>query len=112
MKTLAIVMGILLMLSGSEPLFATDLASLIDEGYQVVDETKVVGLFEGCDARRSLTFTNGKVFVCTTYAFSFAAYMPFAYILEDKSKNIKVLINGNAYSGSFVEQEKEPGSIP
>jgi len=38
--------------------------------------------------------------------------MPVAYILENKSKDIKVLINGTTYSGSFIEQGKEPARIP
>lgn len=100
------------MMTASESSFSADLESLSKEGYQVVEETKVVGLFKGCDARTALTFSNGKVFVCSTYAYSFAAFMPVAYILENKSKDIKVLINGIAYSGSFIDQGKEPVHIP
>lgn len=106
MRTLIVIMEILLILTASGPAFSADLESLAKEGYLVVDETKVVGEFEGCDARTALSFTNGKVFVCSTYAYSFASFMPVAYILENKSKEIKVLINGTDYSGSFVEQRK------
>lgn len=106
MRTLIVFMGALLMLGVSETSFSEDLESLSKEGYRIVDETNVVGQFKGCDARTSLIFTNGKVFICSTYAYSFAAYMPVAYILENDSKDIKVLINGNAYSGSFTEERK------
>ena len=98
-------MGIIFMLITSSPAVSEDLESLAKEGYRVVEETNGVGQFKGCDARTSLTFTNGKVFICSTYAYSFAVYMPVAYILKN-GENIKVLINGTAYSGSFLKQEK------
>ncbi|MHB8057773.1 MAG: hypothetical protein ACYDHC_07750 [Desulfuromonadaceae bacterium] len=106
MKTPTVLMVILLMLAMSGVAFLADLASLVKEGYTVVEETKVVGEFKGCDATTALTFTNGKVFVCSTYAYSFAVFMPDAYILQNDKKDIKVFINGNAYSGSFVEKGK------
>jgi len=96
----------LLMLTASGSAFSADLESLNREGYKVVEVTKVVGQFKGCDATTALTFTNDKVFICSTYAYSFAIFMPDAYILKNKNKEIKVLINDNAYSGSFVEQGK------
>lgn len=68
MRTLIVIMEILLILTASGPAFSADLESLAKEGYLVVDETKVVGEFEGCDARTALSFTNGKVL--------FAALMP------------------------------------
>ncbi|MGB9080149.1 MAG: hypothetical protein WCD00_02540 [Desulfuromonadaceae bacterium] len=112
MRAMLVFMGIMLMLAKSETSFSADLESLKSEGYEVVEETKVVGQFKGCDAKTALAFTNGKVFVCSTYAYSYAVYMPVAYILENKSKEIKVLINGTAYSGSFIEQGKNPARTP
>jgi hypothetical protein len=112
MKTMIVFMGILLMLTASGGVFSADLESLKKEGYDVTEVTKVVGQFRGCDAATTLTFTNGKVFVCSTYAFSFSVYMPDAYILQNKNKDIEVLINGKAYSGSFIEQEKQPAQFP
>jgi hypothetical protein len=106
MKTLAVIIGILLMLTASGVAFSADLESLTKEGYDVLGVSKVVGQFKGCDATAALTLTNGKVFVCSTYAYSFTVFMPDAYILQNKNKDIKVLINGNAYSGSFIEKVK------
>ena len=40
---------------------------------------------------------------CFRYAYSFAVYMPAAYILKKGDNDIKVLINGILYSGSFLE---------
>ena len=106
MKTKTFFMAFLLVLTLSGVAFSDDLESLAKQGYKVVEETKVVGEFKGCNAITSLTFTNGKVFVCSTYAFSFTLFMPDAYILQNENKEIKVLINGNAYSGSFIDQRK------
>ncbi len=103
MKTLIVLLGILLILTSSGTAFSADLESLAKEGYQVTEETNVVGQFKGCDATTALTLTNGKVFICSTYSYSFAIYMPVAYVLENRNKDIKVLINGTVYSGSFAE---------
>ncbi|MFZ2948321.1 MAG: hypothetical protein WA003_02435 [Desulfuromonadaceae bacterium] len=112
MRAMIVLMVTILMLAAGGPSFSAELESLKSEGYEVVEATRVVGQFKGCDARTALTFTNGKVFVCSTYAYSFAVYMPVAYILENENKEIKVLINGNAYSGSFIEQGKDPARTP
>jgi hypothetical protein len=106
MRTLTVYIGIFMLLIVHGPVFSADLESLAKDGYRVIEETKVVGEFKGCDAKTSLAFTNGKVFICSTYAYSFAVFMPTAYILENSSKEIKVLINGTDYSGSFIEQNK------
>lgn len=106
MKSLIVCLGIMLALLTNGPVYSADLESLAKEGYQVVEETKVVGQFKGCDARTALTFTNGKVFVCSTYAYSFAVFMPVAYILKNNGDDTKVLINDTAYSGTFLEQGK------
>lgn len=106
MRTLHVFMGILLVLITSGPVLSEDLDSLAKEGYQVVEETNVVGQFTGCDSKTALRFTNGKAFVCSTYAYSFAVYMPVAYILKNKGDDIKVLVNGTAYSGTFLEEKK------
>jgi hypothetical protein len=106
MRTLIVFMGILLVLITGGQVFSADLESLATEGFKVVEETQVSGQFKGCDARTTLVFTNGKAFVCSTYAYSFGIYMPTAYILKNQGDDIKVLINGTAYSGTFLEQGK------
>jgi len=107
MRVLLVCMGMLLVLATGGPALSEDLDSLAEEGYQVVEKTNVVGQFTGCDARTYLRLTNGKVFVCSTYAYSFAVYMPEAYILKNKGDDIKVLVNDTAYSGTFIEEKKE-----
>jgi len=82
---------------------SSDLATLAKEGYAVVEETRVVGDYQGCTASSSLRFTNGKVFVCGTFGFDNSQYMPAVSILKNKDGAIKVLINGKEYSGSFID---------
>ncbi len=106
MRTVIVFAGVLLVLICCGPAVSEDLESLAKEGYQVVEETRVAGEFKGCDARTALTFTNGKVFICSSYAYSFSVYMPAVFILKKQGNEIKVLINGIAYSGSFLEHEK------
>ncbi|MBW4053864.1 MAG: hypothetical protein HIU83_00380 [Proteobacteria bacterium] len=112
MKAVIIFIAVLLMMTTSGVVFSADLKSLATEGYEVIETTNVVGQFKGCDATTALTFTNGKVFVCSTYAYSFAIFMPDVYVLQNQKKEIKVLINGIAYSGSFIEQKKKPSQFP
>jgi hypothetical protein len=86
--------------------FSSDLASLAKEGYSLVEETRVAGDYgdyQGCVASKSLRFTNGKVFVCSTFGYDNAQYMPVVYILKNKDGAIKILINGKEYSGSFID---------
>ena len=85
--------------------FAADLESLVKQGYTVVEETRVVGNFTGCDARTYLRLTNGKVFICSTYSYSISTYMPAAVILRNKAGDIKLLINDFDYSGTFSEEK-------
>lgn len=80
-----------------------DRASLAKEGYDVVEETQVVGEFKGCLASAPLRFTNGKVFVCSTFGYDNSQYMPAVSILKNRSGAIKILINGKEYSGTFLE---------
>ena len=60
---------------------ASDLEYLAKEGYAVIEETQVDGDFEGCDFDKRIPLTNGLVFVCSTYSYSYA-YMPDVLILS------------------------------
>lgn len=83
---------------------SADLESLANEGYAVVEETRVAGNCEynGCLATGPLRLANGRVFVCTTFGFDNTQYMPNASILKNKDGDFKILINGKAYSGYFA----------
>jgi hypothetical protein len=83
--------------------YAADLASLSNEGYYLVTETRVIGEYKGCTASEALRFVNGTVFVCSTFGYDNAQYMPVVYILKNKDGAVKVLINGKDYSGSFID---------
>ena len=104
MKPQIMFIVLFLMLIAICPAFSDDLESLAKEGYKIADTTAVVGNFKGCLAASGpLRFTNGKAFACTTFSYSFSAYMPQVYILKNNKNDIKVLINGNVYSGSLIE---------
>ena len=82
---------------------SSDVASLIKEGYTLVEETRVVGDYQGCTASTSLRFTNGKVFVCSTFGFDNSQFMPAVYIMKNQEGAFMVLINGKQFSGSFID---------
>jgi|OpeIllAssembly_1097287.scaffolds.fasta_scaffold418204_2 hypothetical protein len=84
--------------------FSSDLASLAKEGYSLVEETRIAGDYgdyQGCVASKSLRFTNGKVFICSTFGYDNSQYMPVVYVLKNKDGAIKIVINGKEYSGTF-----------
>ena len=84
---------------------AADLEGLAREGYAVLIETRVDGEFEGCDFDKRIPFTNGLVFVCSTYSYSYS-YRPEALILQHiRSGDIKVLINGREYRGTLYRRK-------
>jgi hypothetical protein len=84
---------------------ATDLEGLAKEGYAVLEETRVNGEFEGCDFDKRIPFTNGLVFVCSTYSYSYS-YRPTVLILQHiRSSRFKVLINGREYQGDLYRRK-------
>ena len=80
---------------------ASDLEDLARDGYAVFDETQVDGEFEGCDFDKRIPLTNGLVFVCSTYSYSYS-FMPEVLILQHvRSGDIKVLIDEDEYDGTL-----------
>jgi hypothetical protein len=80
---------------------ASDLEDLAKDGYAVIEEAQVDGKFEGCDFDRRIKLTNGLVFVCQTYSYSYA-YNPDVLILKHiRTGDIKFLIDGEEYDGSL-----------
>jgi hypothetical protein len=95
---------VLLLLLISPAAFGNDLEDLAREGYAVVEETTVDGEFEGCDYDKRIRFTNGIVFVCSEYSYSYS-YMPDVLILEHiRSHDIKVLIEDEEYDGKLYRR--------
>jgi hypothetical protein len=103
MKIIAIVILLFSTLAIPVLSLSSDSASLVKEGYTLVEETRVVGDYQGCTASSSLRFTNGKVFVCSTFGFDNSQFMPAVYIMKNRDGAIKVLINGKEFSGSFID---------
>jgi len=105
MRICAVVALLLSILAIPGLSLSSDLASLAKEGYALVEETRVVGDYQGCIASKSLRFTNGKVFLCSTFGYDNSQYMPAVVILKNKDGAIKILINGKEYSGSFTDAQ-------
>jgi len=105
MRICAVVALLLSILAIPGLSLSSDLASLAKEGYALVEETRVVGDYQGCIASKSLRFTNGKVFLCSTFGYDNSQYMPAVFILKNKDGAIKILINGKEYSGSFTDAQ-------
>ena len=103
MKIIAIVILLFCILASPVLSLSSDSASLVKEGYTLVEETRVVGDYQGCTASASLRFTNGKVFVCSTFGFDNSQFMPAVYIMKNSGGAVKVLINGKEFSGSFID---------
>jgi hypothetical protein len=83
---------------------AIDLEGLAREGYAVVAETRVDGSFEGCDFDKPIPLTNGLIFVCSTYSYSYS-YRPEVLILKHVIKgDLRVLINNQEYGGQLYKR--------
>lgn len=81
-----------------------DLEELARDGYAVVEETNVDGEFEGCDYDKRIPLTNGLIFVCSEYSYSYS-YRPEVLILEHvRSGDIKVLIDDEEYDGTLYRR--------
>jgi len=95
------ILTVMVLLCLSVISYASDLEDLAKEGYAVIEETQVDGDFEGCDFDKRIPLTNGLIFVCSTYSYSYA-YMPDVYILKHvRSGDIKVIIDDDEYDGQL-----------
>jgi len=84
---------------------SSDLEDLARDGYAVVETTQVDGEFEGCDFNKRIPLTNGLVFICSEYNYSYS-YMPDVLILKQiKSGDIKVLIDDEEYEGILYQSQ-------
>lgn len=84
---------------------ASDLEDLAREGYGVIEQTSVDGDFNGCEWGRRIPLRGQLIFECATYSYSYG-YSPEVLILKSvRSGNIKVLIDGNEYSGTIYRRK-------
>lgn len=96
---------VVLLLSVSITAAASELEDRAREGYAVAEQTQVDGDFEGCDFDKHIPLTNGLVFVCSGYSYSYS-YMPDVLILKNiSSGDIKVLIDDEEYDGTLYKRQ-------
>lgn len=65
--------------------------------------TKVVDEFEGCDFDKRYEFDNGLIFVCQSYAYSYA-YRPDVQITIPEAGSPIVSIKGKVYRGQLYKK--------
>lgn len=95
---------LLLFILTNPAVYASDLEDLARDGYGVVEETSVDGDFEGCDFDKHIPLSNGLVFVCSEYSYTYS-YSPEVLILEHvRSGDIKVLIDDEEYEGTLYRR--------
>jgi hypothetical protein len=94
------------------PEVRTDGRDVITIGDQKIDayvhdgtiiNTQVDGDFEGCDFDKRINFTNGLIFVCSTYSYTYS-YMPRVKIFVIKGRSPQVFIQGKSYSGTLYRR--------
>ena len=99
------IIVILLVLSIARIVYAEDLADLVRDGYIVVEETRIVGEFSGCELDKQVHFENGRTFICATDKLALAL-MPAVKILKHaQTGDVKVLIANKEYAGYLVSPE-------
>ncbi|QBQ97175.1 hypothetical protein [Paraburkholderia pallida] len=70
----------------------------------MIEETQVSGEFNGCNFDRRIAFTDGLVFVCSSYDYHYA-YMPDVQILKNvRDGSIRVLIDGDEFDGTLYRR--------
>lgn len=80
---------------------AADLEEPAREGYAGITETRVDGAFEGCDFDKRVPLTNGPVFVCSTYSYSYSYRAEVLIVEHVRDGDIKVLIKNREYRGQL-----------
>ena len=68
-----------------------------------ITSTRVDGEFEGCDFDTLIPFTNGLIFECSTYSYSYS-YMPEVKIFNFGGGQHKVMINNQMYDGRLYRR--------
>jgi hypothetical protein len=91
---------------GLQAASASDLETLAEEGYGVIEKTSVMGEYEGCDFDRHIPLADGLVFICEGYDYTYA-YDPDVLILKNvKTGDIKVIIDDDEEEGTLVQVAK------
>ena len=101
------IIGASLLLASAPTANASDLEKLAKRGYGALIETQVSGEFKGCEAGRRIPLSNGMIFVCGGYSYSYA-YSPDVFILSNVRArgDIKVVIDDEEYDGTVYNPNK------
>lgn len=86
---------------------ATDLEELAYEGYVIIETTRVVGEFPGCEPGRRIPLRNGMVFVCGELHVSHGGATDVQIVKHVYDGDIRVLIDEAEYRGTL-----EPAGQP
>ena len=85
----------------SAPASASKLEDLAKDGYGVVLETTVDDEFEGCDFGKHIKLSNGMVFVCSEYNYSYSNSPEFYVLKNVLTGQTKTLIDDEEFSGTL-----------
>lgn len=80
---------------------ALDLEDLARDGFGVLQITNVDGEFNGCEHNKIIPLTNGLVFICSSYRYSYSYRSEVLIMKSVKTGEIKVMIGGSHYSGQL-----------
>jgi len=76
-------------------------AGYIHDGHVI--ETQINGEFEGCDFDKRYALTNGLIFVCATYSYSYS-YMPDVKIIIVEGRTPIIYIDDEQYDGTLYQR--------
>lgn len=85
--------------------WSSEVDKLAEEGYTAVVKTKIVGDYYGCTASKVLRFTDGSVFLCSTFGYDNDQYMPDVTVYKNKDGKLRIAVRDKVFSGSFVEPQ-------
>ena len=74
---------------------------LVASGFVVVQDTKVLGDFDGCDYGRHVPLASGGVFTCSGFGYMHARN-PKAVLLKSRDgRQYKLVVNNAVFDGAF-----------
>ena len=102
-KKLLLPCSLILLISICLPAYAYVFEELCKDGYAVVAKTSVNGDFNGCEYSKRYKLSNGLVFECSEYSYSYG-YSPTVYILQNINHgDLKVIIDNREYRGTLYK---------
>ena len=100
--------GLCMALVCAQSVAASDVESLGEGGYSIVETTQVISEYYGCNFNRQIQFVDGLIFICNYYNYHYA-YMPQVFILKNPYGGaLKVIIDGEEVIGTLYRQQLTP----